>query len=173
VKRALGCVDMPSIMILCRQGWPLAIWLRAPSKTVHINENTPILHSSQMILIKSRKLYNTGRLLHGHGHDFVCMGRMRAIRYVMFEAASFPAQFVQMLHISQEHVMSSRSLYHQAISNAPYIEEGEKTKGSLESNYIQSQSLPTLPIEGQDSTSTSRNFVRINHNQRIIVAFPR
>ena len=68
-----------SIIILGQQGCRSAKRLRAPSKMTLINESTPILHSSPMILIKSRKIYNTGRLLHGPVHKLVCMGRMVSI----------------------------------------------------------------------------------------------
>jgi len=38
------------------------------------NKTTPILHSSPTILVKSQKIYYTGRQLRDHGYEFVRMG---------------------------------------------------------------------------------------------------
>ena len=142
MERALGSVDIPSIVILRRQGCLHATRLRAPSKMTLINESTPILHSHPMKLIKSRKTYNTGRLMQGRGHDFVCMRRMGAIRHGKFEAGQFPSQFVLMLHISRVRAIPSRSLYHQAISNAP-IHAGRRTKRRISGKYPNSVTIGT------------------------------
>jgi len=84
-----------------------------------INEITPIPYISPMILIKSQKMYNTGRLLHGHGREFVRMRRTRALPHVSLDAASFPVHFVLTLCVSQERMMTVQSLHHEAIFNAP------------------------------------------------------
>ena len=142
MERALGSVDMPSIIILRRQGCLHATWLRAPSKMTLINESTPILHSRPIKLIRSRKAYNTGRLMQGRGHEFVCMRRMGAIRHGKFEAGQFPSQFVLILHVSRVRVIPSRSLYHQAISNAP-IHAGRRTKRRISGKYLNSVTIGT------------------------------
>ena len=71
-----------SIVILGWQYCPPAIWLRALSRMALINAITPIPYSSPMLLIKSPKIYNAGRLLHGCDHKFVRMRRTRAIPHV-------------------------------------------------------------------------------------------
>ena len=106
------------IVILGWQYCPPAIWLRALSRMALINEITPIPYSSPMILIKSPKIYNTGRLLHGHDHKFVRMRRTGAIPHVKVWRRVVPAHFVQTLHISQERVLLIQSLHQQTISNA-------------------------------------------------------
>ena len=75
-----------SIVILGWQDCPPAIWLTFLSKMALINECTPITYSSPMILIKSPKTYNAGRLLDGRDHKFVRVRRIRAIRCLQFEA---------------------------------------------------------------------------------------
>ena len=107
------------IAILVRQDCPPAIWLRALSKMALINKITPIPYISPMILIKSQKMYNTERLLHGHGREFVRMRRTGALPHVSWDAASFPVHFVLTLRVSQERMMPVQSLPHQAISNDP------------------------------------------------------
>jgi len=71
------------IAILVRQDCPPAIWLRALSKMALINKITPIPYISPMILIKSQKMYNVERLLHGHGREFV---RMRHVKTTIIES---------------------------------------------------------------------------------------
>ena len=91
MERDLDGVSVLFYIIPGQQDCSPAIWLRVPYKIALINESTPILHSSPMILIKSRKIYNTGRLLHGPVREFVCMGRMGALRHVKLDAAPCPA----------------------------------------------------------------------------------
>jgi hypothetical protein len=105
------------IVILARQDCPPAIWLRALFKMALVNKITPIPYTSPMILIKSQKMYNTGRLLHGHGREFVRMRRTGALPHVSLDAASFPVHFVLTLFVSQERMMPVKYLHHQAISN--------------------------------------------------------
>lgn len=119
---------------------PPAIWLRALSKMTLINESTPIPYSSPMILIKCPKMYNTGRLLHGHDHKFVRMRRTGAIRHLQFEAATFPAHFVLTLHISQERMIPSRSLNRQPLSNAP-IHAGRRESRGILGKYLHSVTI--------------------------------
>ena len=71
-----------SIVILGWQYCPPAIWLRALSRMALINAITPIPYNSPMLLIKSPKIYDTGRLLHGHDHKCVRMRRTGAIPHV-------------------------------------------------------------------------------------------
>ena len=124
-----------SIVILGWQYCPPAIWLRALSRMALINESTPIPYSSPMILIKSPKIYNTGRLMHGHDHKFVRMRRIRAIRYFQFEATSIPAHFVLTLHVSQEQAIPIQSLHHQSISNAQ-MHTGRREDRDISGKYM-------------------------------------
>ena len=108
-----------SIAIFGWQGCPPAIWLKAPFKIALINECTPIIYSSPIILIKSPKIYNKGRPLKGCGHKFVRMRRTGAIPHAKVGRRVAPTHFVQTIHISQEHAMPNQSLHHQAIYNTP------------------------------------------------------
>jgi hypothetical protein len=114
----LVAITYDSIVILGWQDYPPAIWLRSLSKMALINVSTPIPYSSPMILIKTPKLYNKGRLLHGYDHKFVRMRRTGAIPHVKVGRRVVPAHFVQTLHISQERVLLIQSLHQQTISNA-------------------------------------------------------
>ena len=107
-----------SIVILGQPCCLLQFWLRSPSIMALINERTPIPYSSSTILIKSQKIYNKGRLLHGHDHKFVRMRRTGAIPHVKVGRRVVPAHFTQTLHSRQERMMPIQSLHHQAISNA-------------------------------------------------------
>ena len=60
---------------------------------------------------------------------FICMGRMIAIQHEKFEAGPFPAQSVLLLLVSQEHVIRTRSLYHQATSIAPIHTSSRESRG--------------------------------------------
>jgi hypothetical protein len=131
-----------SIVILGWQDCPPAIWLRSLSKMALINENTPIPYSSPMILIKSPKIYNIGRLLQGRNHKFVRMRRKRANRYFQFEAATFPAHFVLIPHVSRERVITIQSLHHQAISNA-LIYAGRREDQRISGKYAYSITIGT------------------------------
>ena len=66
------------------------------------NKPTPILHSSPTILVKSQKIYYTGRQLRGHGHEFVRMRRTRATRHVQLPRPVMPSLLRRVSHISQE-----------------------------------------------------------------------
>ena len=137
-------VAMPyhSIVILGWQDCPPAIWLRALSRMALINVITPIPYSSPMILIKSPKIYNAGRLLHGCDHKFVRMRRIRAIPHVKVGRRVVPAHFVQTLHISQERMMPIQSLHHQASSNAP-IHTGRREDQEISGKYVYSIAIGT------------------------------
>jgi hypothetical protein len=119
-----------------------AIWLRSLSKMALINGRTPITYSSPIILIKSSKIYNKERLLKGRDHKFVRMRRIRAIPCFQFEAATFPAHFVQKLHISQERVMLIQYLHQQTISHAP-IYTGRREDREISGKYVCSIAIST------------------------------
>jgi hypothetical protein len=121
---------------------PPAIWLRSLSKMALINERTPIPYSSPIILIKSRKIYNKGRLPHGHDHKFVRMRRTGAIPHVKFGRLVVPAHFTQTLHISQEPVIPIQSLHHQTISHAP-IYTGMREDREISGKYACSIAIGT------------------------------
>ena len=67
--------------------------------------------------MKSQKMYHTGRLRHGHSHEFVRMRRTGAIPHMSLDAASFPDHFVRTLHISQARMIPIQSLHQQVNSN--------------------------------------------------------
>ena len=142
MERDLDGVSVPLYVIPGQQDCSPAIWLRVPFKIALINESAPILHSSPMILIKSRKIYTTGRLVQGPVREFVRMGRMVSIRKVKFEAGQFPAQFVLMLYVCKKHVTPSRSLYHQATSNVP-IHTGRRQNRGISVKYLHSVKIGT------------------------------
>jgi len=131
-----------SIVILGWQCCPPAIWLRALSRMALINAITPIPYSSPMILIKSPKVYYTGRLLHGHDHKFVRMRRTGAIPHVKVWRRVVPAHFVQTLHISQERVLLIQSLHQQAISNA-HIHTGRREDQRVPRKFLCSVTIGT------------------------------
>ena len=131
-----------SIVILGWQYCPPAIWLRALSRMALINAITPIPYSSPMILIKSPKIYNTGRLLHGHDHKFVRMRRTGAIPHVKVWRRVVPAHFVQTLHISQEIAMPIQSLHHQPISN-DLTHTGSRWRPRIPGKYLYSVTIAT------------------------------
>jgi hypothetical protein len=131
-----------SIVILGQPCCLLQFWLRSPSIMALINERTPIPYSSPTILIKSQKIYNKGRLLHGHDHKFVRVRRTGAIPHVKVGRRVVPTQFVQMLHVSQEHAIPIQSLHHQAISNAP-IYAGRRWSREISGKYAYSITIGT------------------------------
>ena len=131
-----------SIVILGWQDCPPAIWVRSLSKMALINATTPIPYSSPIILIKSRKIYNKGRLPHGHDHKFVRMRRTGAIPQVKFGRLVVPAHFTQTLHISQEPVIPIQSLHHQPISNDP-THTGRRNDREISGKYACSFSIGT------------------------------
>ena len=130
-------ITYDSIVILGWQDYPPAIWLRSLSKMALINVSTPIPYSSPTILIKTPKLYNKGRLLHGYDHKFVRMRRTGAIPHVKVGRRVVPAHFVQTLHISQEHDIPIQSLHHQPISKAP-IYAGRREDREISGKYVRS-----------------------------------
>ena len=142
----LGCSWLPWRIILSSSSVGkvalLPIWLRALSKMALINERTPIPYSSPIILIKSQEIYNKGRLLQGHGHKFVRMGRTGAIPQVRFGRSVVSTQFVQILHVSQEHAITIQSLHHQAISNAP-IYTGRRGNQGISGKYMCAVTIAT------------------------------
>ena len=131
-----------SMVILGWQYCPPAIWLRALSRMALINEITPIPYSSPMILIKSPKIYNTGRLLHGHDHKFVRMRRTGAIPHVKVWRRVVPAHFVQTWHTGQEHAIPIQSLHHQASSNAP-THKGRREDREISGKHVYSIAIGT------------------------------
>ena len=171
METSLGCyvaMACHSIVILGRQDCPPAIWLRSLSKMALINVSTPIPYSSPMILIKTPKLYNKGRLLQGYDHKFVRMRRTGAIPHVKVGRRVVPAHFTQIFHISQEPMMPIQSLHQQTLSNAP-IYTGRREDQRFPRKYLCSVTIGTKgPIEGQkfdpheqkywvyQSTSTNR-----------------
>ena len=124
-----------SAVIFGRQGCPPTIWLKALSRKAVIEKSTSIRHSSPMVLIKSQKIYNKGRLLSGPDHEFVRVRRAGAIPHVKFEANQDAVQFVLTLHMSQEHTVPIQPLYHQAISNA-LIYAGMRESQRIRGKYL-------------------------------------
>jgi hypothetical protein len=138
----LDAMTYHSIVIFSWQGCPPAICLRALSKLALINGRTPITYSSPIILIKSSKIYNTGRLLKGRDHKFVRVRRMGAIPQVKVGRRVVPTHFVQTIHISQERVIPTQSLHLQAISNAP-IYAGRQLSRRISGRYVYSVTIST------------------------------
>ena len=138
----LVAITYDSIVILGWQDYPPAIWLRSLSKMALINEITPIPYSSPMILIKTPKLYNKGRLLHGYDHKFVRMRRIRAIPHVKVGRRVVPAHFAQIFHISQEPMMPIQSLHQQTLSKAP-IYTGRREDQGVPRKYAYSTTIGT------------------------------
>ena len=138
-----------SIVILGQPCCLLQFWLRSPSIMALINKITPIPYSSSTILIKSQKIYNKGRLLHGHDHKFVRMRRTGAIPHVKVDAASFQPT-------SPRHYTSAKNAWYRSnlyttkqFPMPQHMQVGGKAKGSLESMRVLSQSVPIGPIAGQ------------------------
>jgi hypothetical protein len=138
----LDAMTYHSIAIFGWQGCPPAIWMRALSKMALINERTPITYSSPIILIKSPKICNKGRLLKGRDHKFVRMRRTGAIPHVKVGRRVVPTHFVQTIHISQEHAMPNQLLNHQAISNAP-THTGRREDREISGKYAYSIAIGT------------------------------
>ena len=138
-----------SIVILGWQCCPPAIWLRAPSRMALINAITPIPYSSPMLLIKSPKIYNAGRLLHGCDHKFVRGRRTGAIPHVKVGRRVVSSPLRPDITYQPRTEPPSRSLHHQAISNAP-IHVGRRTKRRISGKYLNSITIGTdmtFPIE--------------------------
>ena len=111
-------------------------------KNVLINESTPILHSSLIILIKSQKMYHTGRLMRDHDHKFVRMRRIRAIRCLQFEAASFPANIV-VKYIPAKNMWHRSHFYMtRQFSAVLYVPVGNEANG-ISGRYLHSVKLDT------------------------------
>ena len=131
-----------SIVILGWEDCPPAIWLKAPFTIALINEIAPLPYSSPIILIKSRKMYNKGRLLKGRDHKFVRMRRTGAIPHAKVGCRVVPTHFVQTIHISQERAIPIQSLHLQAISNAP-IYAGRWLSRRISGRYVYSATFST------------------------------
>ena len=138
----LVAITFHSIVILVWQDYTPAIWLRSLSKMALINVSTPIPYSSPTILIKTPKLYNKGRLLHGYDHKFVRMRRTGAIPHVKVGRRVVPAHFVQTLHVSQERVLLIQSLHQQTISNA-HIYTGRREDQRVPRKFLCSVTIGT------------------------------
>ena len=139
-----------SIAILGWQYCPPAIWLRALSRMALINAITPIPYSSPMLLIKSPKIYNAGRLLHGCDHKFVRMRRIRAIPHVKVgrRVVSSPLRpDITYHYISAKNASYRSNLYTtKQVPTPPHIQGGERTERSPESICMRSESVPMGPI---------------------------
>ena len=162
-----------SIVILGWQDCPPAIWLRSLSKMALINESMPIPYSSPMILIKSPKIYNTGRLLRGCDHKFVRMSRIRAIPHVKVgrRAVSSP--------LRPDITCQPRTYDADPISTPtnnfqhPHIYREARGPRDLRKVYVCGQNrYQWVQLRGKSSTPTSRNIGCINQHQRIVHAFP-
>ena len=162
-----------SIVILGWQGCPPAIWLRALSRMALINAIAPIPYSSPMLLIKSPKIYNTGRLLHGCDHKFVRMRRIRAIPHVkvgcrVVSSPLRPDITHQPRTRDTDPISTPLSKFQR-----PHTYWEARGPRDLRKVYVCGQNrYQWVQLRGKSSTPTSRNIGCINQYQRIVYAFP-